>query len=94
MEYQTKPNTGSMFASKSKKTDKSPDYWGDIVVDTRTLKAVDGLATLRVSGWKKVSKAGSVYLSLALSAPLEQTQQAQQPRPAQTLADMEDDIPF
>ena len=28
-----KPNTGVLFSSKAKKTEKSPDYFGDMLID-------------------------------------------------------------
>ena len=66
-QYVNKPNFGSLFATKVKNTPKSPDYFGDIVVDLKTVKAVDGLVTIKLSGWKKEAANGSRYLSLSVN---------------------------
>jgi hypothetical protein len=61
-----RPNTGSMFKSTVKTTEGSPDMRGDLLIDTRTLEVgEDGLALVKISGWKSVSKTtGKSYLSL------------------------------
>ena len=61
-----KPNTGSMFKATVKTTEGSPDMRGDLLIDTRTLEVgEDGLALVKISGWKSVSKTtGKSYLSL------------------------------
>lgn len=91
MAYEKRPNSGTLFANKSKQKETSPDYSGEVIIDVRTLKAENGLATLRLAGWKKTGKSGASFLSLALSEPMQQQQQA---APAASLADMEDDVPF
>ena len=60
-DYQAKPDTGSMFATQTKKTPKSPDYFGSIAVnlkDMTNIKTEDGLTIIKISGWKKVAKNG------------------------------------
>ena len=65
MEYKTKPNTGSLFKNKTKPVAQSPDYRGNIVLDMKTIKIIDGLATVKISGWKTVGKTtGTEYVSL------------------------------
>jgi hypothetical protein len=61
-----KPNTGSKFKATVKTTEGSPDMRGDLLIDTRTLEVgEDGLALVKISGWKSVSKTtGKSYLSL------------------------------
>ena len=69
-DYQVKPDTGSLFATQSKKTPKSPDYFGTIhlnLKDLTNIKTEDGLTVVKLSGWKKVDKAGKVYLSIGVN---------------------------
>ena len=67
-----KPNTGVLFSSKAKKTEKSPDYFGDMLIDLSAFQIKDGKIEVRLGGWKRQSKTGSTYLSLAASAPKDQ----------------------
>jgi hypothetical protein len=66
MEYENRPNSGVFFAVKVKKNPKSPDYTGSITIDMSTIKIVNGQAVIRLSGWKKKSKQGNTFLSLAV----------------------------
>ena len=66
-DYVTKPNCGSLFATKVKNTAMSPDYFGDIVIDLKTVKSENGLLAIRLSGWKKEAANGNKYLSLAVN---------------------------
>ena len=95
--FEVRPNTGSLFANKVKRDEKSADYSGDLLIDVNSLVVVDGVATVKVWGRKKLSKAGTTFLSLSISNP--QNQQAAAPRPSfsapsSSPADMDDDIPF
>ena len=93
MAYEPKPNTGSLFANKEKKSPQSPDYQGDILVDVSSLEVVNGVAKVKIAGWKKTSAKGLVYLSLAVDTF--KPKAAEQPRQrAVSVADMEDDLPF
>jgi hypothetical protein len=90
-----RPNTGSLFVNKVKRDENSADYSGELLIDVNSLVVVDGVATVKVWGRKKVSKAGTTFLSLSISNPQpQQGQQATSPRPSSSLADMDDDIPF
>jgi hypothetical protein len=94
MAYQPKPNTGSLFANKEKKSPQSPDYQGDILIDLATLEASKGVVKVRIAGWKKQSASGLTYLSLAVDTFKPKSAQ-EQPRPrAASVADEQDDIPF
>ena len=73
--FEAKPNSGSLFANKSKAKPNSPDYSGDILIDIRAFEVVDNTIKVRLAGWKKVSKTGKQFLSLAASAPQEQSGQ-------------------
>lgn len=62
-------DSGSLLAVKSKKSEKSPDYFGSITVNLEDLTKIekDGdVYTIKLSGWKRRSKTGEVYLSLAV----------------------------
>lgn len=64
---EVRPNSGALFSVAAKKTPKSPDYFGDIAVSASSIKVVDGVAMIKLSGWKKQSKAGKTYLSLSVT---------------------------
>ena len=70
-DYETRPDSGSLFAELSKKNPKSPDYSGTIAINLKDLTAIkteNGLTIVKLSGWKTVSpKTGKVYLSLAVN---------------------------
>lgn len=57
MAYEKKHGDGVLFKARNKKTDKHPDYTGDI--------HLDGL-DYWLSAWVKTSKAGEQYLSVSL----------------------------
>ena len=85
------PNSGTLNASKSKKSEKSPDYWGDLNIDVSKLNLPNGKGKVRISGWKRKSNSGNTFLSLQLSPPQEQ-QDFPQVDKKQEFND--DDIPF
>jgi len=64
-------NTGGLFVSTVKKTEKSPDYFGTIKVDRNYLKFLmdqhdqDGIE-IKIGGWKRESKNGNRFISLAV----------------------------
>lgn len=66
---EARPDSGILLASQSKKSEKSPDYYGEITVNLADMTKItkDGqLYTIKLSGWKRRSKAGNVFLSLAV----------------------------
>ena len=76
-DYQAKPDTGSLFATQSKKTPKSPDYFGTFHInlkDLTNIKTEGGLTVIKISGWKKVAKNGKTFLSLAVDRFVPQQQ--------------------
>jgi hypothetical protein len=90
-DFEQKKDSGRLNASKSKRKDTSPDYWGEICIDIKDMtnlsKTKDGWLVVPISGWKKQSKAGNTYLSLAVKRiGAEDVNQVRN--------DMEDDIPF
>ena len=72
-DYQTKPNTGSMFLSKSKKHEKAPDFYGSIKLDPELVVELargigqDGLVEIKLDAWKGVTKNGDPWLSLKVN---------------------------
>jgi len=87
-----KPNTGSMFKATVKTTEGSPDMRGDLLIDTRTLEVgEDGLALVKISGWKSVSKtSGKSYLSLKVDQWKPKETAFAKPKQEE----QDDDIPF
>ena len=68
MEY---PNTGALMPSTVRKSEKSPDFWGEIKLDRSYVKnlldTIDGdIIPVKLSAWKRESKAGNRFLSLAV----------------------------
>jgi hypothetical protein len=68
MEY---PNTGALMPSTVRKSEKSPDFWGEIKLDRSYVKnlldTIDGdVIPVKLSAWKRESKAGNRFLSLAV----------------------------
>ena len=88
--YVLPANSGTLKASKSKKSEKSPDYWGEINLDASKLGLSNGKGMIRISGWKKVSKAGATYLSLQVAPSQEQQDMPRENK----IEEMDDDIPF
>jgi uncharacterized protein (DUF736 family) len=74
-------NSGALFKNEDKKSDKHPDYRGQLDVEGEEYW---------VSAWIKTSKAGRKYMSLSIQAKEEQRQET---APART-NDFDDDIPF
>lgn len=80
------PNSGVLFASKSKKSPKAPDYYGDFLLDLNTVKVrPDNKVEFKLSGWKKESKAGKTYLSLSVNTYEKEEDRSQDP---------DSDVPF
>jgi hypothetical protein len=69
-DFEQQADSGRLMANATKKTQKSPDYWGEIAIDPADLtnvQVVNGLHVYKLSGWKKTSKSGAIYLSVAVS---------------------------
>lgn len=73
MEY---PNSGSLHTSTVRKSDKSPDFFGSIKIDPAYLQDLmsksDGLVEIKLSGWKRESKTGNKFVSLAVDTFVKQ----------------------
>jgi len=91
-------DSGSLNAQKTKKKATSPDYWGEIVIDitnmTNLSKTKEGWLIVPISGWKKMSKAGNVYLSLAVKRIGANDINQVPPKNVSSDDDMNDSIPF
>jgi hypothetical protein len=90
MSYETKDMTGSLFQNEEKKSENFPDYSGSIRIDGRDLW---------ISGWRKTSRNGTQFLSLAFkykdgtsARPDAEFKQAVKQRFPD--ADLSDEIPF
>ena len=69
--FETRPDSGNMFAEPVKKTTLSPDYSGTIALnlkDLTNIKTENGLTIVKLSGWKNVSPiSGKTYLALKVN---------------------------
>jgi len=97
-DFETRPDTGSLFAEQSKKNPKSPDYSGTIAINLKDLTAIkteNGLTIIKLSGWKNVGKSGKTYLSLAVNRFVPQQQGGvRQENQAQDFPADDSEIPF
>ena len=83
-DFVQKPNMGSMFLSKNKKTEKSPDFYGSIHIDKDLLIELvknrsSELIEVKLSAWKKATKNGDPWLSLAVDTFKKQETQQKDP---------------
>lgn len=96
-DFKPLPDSGQLFATQSKKTPKSPDYFGSIALnmkDLTNIKTENGLVIVKLSGWKKVSKSGKTFLSVAVDRFVPNAQGIRQESQAQSFPDDDSDIPF
>jgi hypothetical protein len=81
-------NTGGLFVSTVRKTEKSPDYFGSIKVDRNYLKFLmeqhdnDGIE-IKLGGWKRESKTGNKFISIAVDTYVKKDES----KPAETSKD-------
>lgn len=85
--FEKRPNSGALFAVKSKQNSMQPDYRGDVVINLSDFEIVDGQITVALSGWKKQYSQGT-FLSLQAQKPYVKDAQPSN----QGITD--DDIPF
>lgn len=90
-DFEPRKDSGRLMASQSKKTEKSPDYWGEIAIDIKDptkVRVENGLHIFKINGWKKKTKTGNTYLSIAVDRFIPKTD-------ARPVAKQEDeDFPF
>ena len=60
MAFEINERSGSLFKNAEKRSDKSPDYTGNLKL---------GGKLYRVAGWIRASAKGDKYMSLAISEP-------------------------
>lgn len=92
-DFEQQPDSGRLMGTSVKKTPKSPDYWGEIAIDPNDMtnvQVVNGLHVYKLSGWKKTSKAGAIYLSVAVSRYVPEGAVTK----AKPKADEDSDVPF
>ena len=93
MAYELKPNQGTLFATKVKKHPKAPDYFGELLVEISTLEVVNGVAKVKLGGWKvKSESSGNTFLSIKIDTWKPDGEKQVQPQ--SNNGDMDDDIPF
>ena len=65
------PNSGSLFTSTIRKSEKSPDFWGKINIDRAYLEDLISRSgdsvEVKLSGWNREAKStGNKFISLAV----------------------------
>lgn len=91
-DFAPRKDSGRLMASQTKRNENSPDYWGEIAIDIKDktkVQVVDGLYVFKLSGWKKKSKNGTTYLSIAVDRFMPKDSEA----PARSKDD-DSDVPF
>jgi len=71
MAYEMKDGSGSMFLETEKKSDKGPDFAGKFKMSG---------TEFRIVGWKRQSKTGKDYISLAVEEMDEHRRRSEQRR--------------
>ena len=97
--FETRADSGNLFAEPVKKTSLSPDYSGTIAINLKDMTAIkveNGLTIIKLSGWKNVSQTtGKTYLALKVSRFVPEEQGGiRQENQAQDFPDDDKDIPF
>jgi len=93
MAFEQRPDSGRLMAAQSKRSEKAPDYWGELAIDIKDLTNVQvekGFVVFKLSGWKKRSKSGTTYLSLAIDRRVRE----EGSKPTRRQEDDLDDVPF
>lgn len=86
-------DTGMIHATTSKKSDLSPDYFGEIAInlkDMANVRVENGLTIFKMNGWKAVGPSGKTYLKMKINRYV--PEDAPKPPPAKDLPD--DDLDF
>jgi len=95
--FKPRPDSGNLHAVQSKTNPLGKDYFGELAINLRDMTNVrteDGMTIIRLSGWKKVSKSGKTYLSLAVDRYIPKPKDAPASKPAPQNDFPDDDIPF
>ena len=95
-DFEARPDSGRLLATQSKKHEKAPDYWGEIAINLKDLtkiEVVNGLHIVKLSGWKRKTKMGTTYLSLAVDRFVPKNA-PQADKGGSGFDDMTDNVPF
>lgn len=93
-DYEHRKDSGSLNAVNSKRSEKAPDYFGEIAIDIKDMTKVEvknGLHVFRLSGWKRKNRQGATYLSLAVDRFIPKGAEVEAPK--KTEVD-DEDVPF
>ena len=100
MNYQQKPNTGTLFPNNHKQSDKHPDRRGQIHLSREFLEKMleqdSELVVMDISAWENTSAKGVEYLGLSIQAPYikpNKSEPKSEPKP-QEQPPLDDDFPF
>jgi uncharacterized protein (DUF736 family) len=87
-------NSGVLFSQNVKKSEKAPDYTGDITLTLSDFEQQpDGTIKVRLAGWKRSSANGKTFLSLRGEQP--RAKQDERPQSSSSaVEDIDNDIPF
>jgi len=94
-DYKKYPDAGAIHSTSSKKSPKSPDYFGEIAINMKDMTNIhieDGLHIVKLSGWKKIGPSGKTYLSINVNRFVPEN--AGNPAPSKSKPADDDDIPF
>jgi hypothetical protein len=97
--FETRPDSGNLFAEPVKKTTLSPDYSGTIAINLKDMTAIkteNGLTIIKLSGWKNVSPtSGKTYLALKVNRFVPEEQGGiRQENQAQQFPVDDNEVPF
>jgi len=90
--FETKINTGSLHVTKAKTNPKSPDYFGEILIDLNSIEHDGNTVKVKLGGWKSKSASGYGYLSLIVDTWKPDFIKKEQS--AETHSGLDDDVPF
>jgi hypothetical protein len=71
------PNKGTLNKTKEKRSEKAPDWYGDIKIDPEYLASLkpdaDGLIVIKLSAWDRTyPSTGNAFVSLAVDTYVKQ----------------------
>jgi hypothetical protein len=92
-DFEDRPDSGRLMATQFKKHEKAPDYWGEIAINLKDMTKIevrDGLHIVKLSGWKRKSKTGTTFLSLAVDRFVPKGSN----QPTKQSNDDDSDVPF
>ena len=91
-DFEQLKDMGRLLATQSKKTEMSPDYWGEIAIDVKDLTKVkieNGFYVFKLDGWKRKGKtSGATYLHLQVNRYIPKGEEPQKH------TDDDEDVPF